>query len=183
MSTRLEGHPPEFEIRCLAAPSQYRLCPLPATGRMDLTEECFQQTPLAFVSDESWVEFTNKSRVAFKAMRTNEGTSPAGSTWTRNPIPGCVSKRKTVGPFFNGDLVDCDHPQFEPVVPGLYGFSSQCITKPCLASHTIVDLIQVPADVPPGDYVVGFRYDAEHTSQVWQSCADVRISSSGAVQV
>jgi len=161
---------------------QYRLCPLPATGRQDLTEECFQQRPLAFAGDQSWVEFDNKTRVAFRAMRTNEGTSPAGSTWTRNPIPGCVSKSKIIGPFANGDFVDCDHPQFEPVVAGLHGFSANCLLKPCLESHTIVDLIQVP-DVPPGDYVVGFRYDAEQTSQVWQSCADVRISSSGALTV
>jgi hypothetical protein len=159
---------------------QYRLCPLPAAGRQALTEECFQQTPLAFVGETSWYEFTNKSRIAYKAMRTSDGTTPAGSTWSRNPTPGCVSK--FLGPFSNGDATDCAGPEFEPTVPGVYGFSSNCMLGfSCMESHTIVDLVQVPADVPPGDYVVGFRYDAEHTSQVWQQCADVRISSSVAV--
>ena len=30
----------------------------------------------------------------------------------------------------------------------------------------IVDQIGIP-DVPPGDYVVGFRWDCEETTQVW----------------
>jgi len=44
--------------------------------------------------------------------------------------------------------------------------------------HTvsIVDTLTVP-DVPAGDYVLQFRYDAEQTPQVWNSCSDVRISA------
>lgn len=40
---------------------------------------------------------------------------------------------------------------------------------------SIVDQLTVP-DVTPGDYVLQFRYDAEQTPQVWNSCADVRIN-------
>lgn len=160
---------------------QYRLCPLPATGRIDLTEECFQQTPLAFVGDKSWYEFDNKTRVEFKAVRTSEGTMPAGSTWTRNPTPGCISS--VLGPFSNGDFTDCGGgPEYEPVVEGMYGFSYSASPSHRFLSHTIVDVVQVP-DVAPGAYVVGFRYDAEQTSQVWQSCGDVYISSSKSMVV
>merc|ERR1712167_215495 len=33
----------------------YRLCPKPADN-MDLTEECFQQTPLCFVGSTQWLQ-------------------------------------------------------------------------------------------------------------------------------
>ena len=38
----------------------------------------------------------------------------------------------------------------------------------------VVDLVRVPK-LPPGDYVVGFRWDCETSSQVWSTCADVSI--------
>ena len=37
----------------------------------------------------------------------------------------------------------------------------------------IVDNVTVPSSLAPGRYVLGFRWDAEQTSQVWSSCADV----------
>ena len=42
-----------------------------------------------------------------------------------------------------------------------------CFFIPC------VDKVIV--DVPPGDYVLGWRWDCEHTPQVWSGCADVRV--------
>ena len=36
--------------------------------------------------------------------------------------------------------------------------------------------VKVPTDLPPGKYVLGFRYDCEMTSQVWSSCADIQIA-------
>ena len=38
----------------------------------------------------------------------------------------------------------------------------------------MVDEVVVPP-LPAGDYVLGFRWDCEATSQVWSSCADVRL--------
>ena len=38
----------------------------------------------------------------------------------------------------------------------------------------IQDLVRVPK-VPPGEYVVGFRWDCETSSQVWSTCADITI--------
>merc|ERR1740121_1007792 len=38
----------------------------------------------------------------------------------------------------------------------------------------IVDLVKVP-QLPAGEYVVGFRWDCETSSQIWQSCADISI--------
>ena len=39
----------------------------------------------------------------------------------------------------------------------------------------IVDKVKVPADLPAGDYVVGWRWDCEHTAQVWSGCGDVTV--------
>ena len=41
------------------------------------------------MGDKQWVQFGDdeSSRFEFKAERTNQGTTPAGSTWTKNPIP------------------------------------------------------------------------------------------------
>ena len=41
----------------------------------------------------------------------------------------------------------------------------------------IVDQIVIPGGLPAGDYVLGFRWDCEETTQVWSSCADVAITA------
>merc|ERR1712226_1541295 len=43
----------------------------------------------------------------------------------------------------------------------------------------IVDKVKVP-NLPEGDYVISFRWESEQTNQIWNSCADVTIKSSGA---
>jgi len=37
------------------------------------------------------------------------------------------------------------------------------------------DLVEVPSYLSPGEYVLSFRWDAEKTAQVWQSCANIRL--------
>ena len=37
------------------------------------------------------------------------------------------------------------------------------------------DMVKVPSGLPPGDYVLGFRYDCEATAQVWNSCSDIKL--------
>jgi len=74
-------------------------------------------------------------------------------------------------------------PQFEPPAPGVYGFwgvhnlGTVSLGWGRVSTVSIVDKVVVP-DVTPGEYVLQFRYDAEQTSQVWNSCADVRIRNS-----
>ena len=69
---------------------QYRLCPLPEGNFTELTEACFQQTPLDFVRNESAVVFPDgKMQMLTPAQTTfiTEGTTPAGSTWAMIPMP------------------------------------------------------------------------------------------------
>ena len=73
-----------------------------------------------------------------------------------------------------GDCCDCKgtcvtaqaKPAFEPPfkkVDGGWNFS-------------IVETVDVPADLPTGDYVLSWRWDAEATPQVWLNCADITIT-------
>lgn len=105
----------------------YRLCPMPEGGISELTEECFQQTPLDFVGDNQWVNYEidreTGHRTEIQALQTTEGTFPRGSMWRGNPI------------LPHGEEGGSDD----------YGHGH------------IIDLVDVPADLEPGEYVVSFR--------------------------
>ena len=68
----------------------YRLCKMPEGGISELTEECFQQTPLDFVGEEQWVNYQidreTGHRTEVQALQTTEGTFPEGSMWRANPL-------------------------------------------------------------------------------------------------
>jgi hypothetical protein len=40
---------------------------------------------------------------------------------------------------------------------------------------TMIDTLQVPANIDAGEYVLSWRWDCEETPQVWNSCADITI--------
>lgn len=150
---------------------QYRLCPRPA-NRMDLTEECFQRTPLELVGDTQWLQngTDTSTRTEIPALRTVVGTTPVGSQWTRLAIPACGG----FGGGFGPEQTNCTGlgTQFEPPIEGAEGFR----TLP----WNVIDHVHVP-NLPTGDYVLGFRHDCEQTSQVWQQCGDIRIVNSPSV--
>ena len=105
----------------------YRLCKMPEGGISEVTEECFQQTPLEFVGDDQWVEYnidrSTGFRTELKALQTNVGTFPEGSMWRANP-------------FFPGTEEG-----------GSYEYGQ---------GH-VIDNIKVPSDLEPGEYVVSHR--------------------------
>ena len=37
------------------------------------------------------------------------------------------------------------------------------------------DLVEVPEDLEPGEYVLSFRWDCLHSPQVWNSCSNIVI--------
>ena len=39
----------------------------------------------------------------------------------------------------------------------------------------VSDHVIIPAELPPGEYVLGWRWDCEETAQIWQNCADVTV--------
>jgi hypothetical protein len=167
---------------------QYRLCPANETT----TEECFQRHPLDFVGETQWIQYghgmdANNRQDIPAVTLTGSRVIPVGSTWRRNPIPACNT------PITVGALgTPCLGPAFKPPISGgvgeAYGFGGGMCQGgiPCTAKKFgkenfdfgIVDKVRVP-DLPAGDYVVGFRWDSEQTPQVWQSCGDVTIKTSG----
>jgi hypothetical protein len=152
----------------------YRLCPKPAGGNAALTEACFQKTVLAAADDTHTVVFRNGSRATFPAVRTTEGTYPAGSQWTRNPIPACG------GPgggslAASGDV--CKGAQFPPPLGDydeLRGFGNDDHGGGLFYWY-VLDRLKVPANLEPGSYVLSLRWDAEQTPQVWFTCADIKV--------
>ena len=96
------------------------------------------------------VRFLDGSTKAIPARRTTVGTYPAGSQWTKNPIPKSAD-------FFA--------PPFPGGVDSHWHFS-------------IIDKVVVPASLSPGKYVLSWRWDCEITPQVWTNCGDVTITGS-----
>lgn len=178
----------------------WRLCP----SSSELTEECFQSGHLKFAG-KAWVQFgyNETGRLAFRPTYTSEGTKPVGSMWAKNPIAPCSQP--------NGGLYGkCQRPAYEPPLPWLFGYGTAgCLDYanpsikplhpypviPCtqedyhfdqgkFSDLNIIDLVEVPEDLAPGDYVLSLRFDSEQTPQVWNQCADLTVTSpEGAVIV
>jgi len=160
---------------------QYRLCPKTEA----ITEACFQMHPLPFAGSQ-FVQLSNGTRFDVKPTYVSDGTSPAGSTWALNPIPArCLSgkchegKQCTPPEPGNPDQTPCDdtpEPAFEPPCPegSQPGLCSGNQPSEWMAA-AVVDTIQVPKGLPPGEYVLGWRWDCEATAQVWSNCADLTI--------
>jgi hypothetical protein len=165
-------------------------------------EDCFQRLVLDFVGDVSWIQYGETAvprgvanRTAIPAVRVVDGTYPAGTMWTRNPVPTCKGAHGGAQ-MHEGCL---DGPMFPPPIDaedmpgvaqrGLYGYGqARCTSRlpgrECdqeeyefwgrRFNFNIVDLVQVPT-LPSGDYVLSLRQDCEQTPQIWTVCADVTI--------
>eukprot|EP00037_Helgoeca_nana_P029635 m.356205 g.356205 ORF g.356205 m.356205 type:complete len:377 (-) comp28018_c3_seq1:2541-3671(-) len=168
---------------------QYRLCP----AQMNLTEECFQAHPLDFNREKQTLQWNNGTRYPINGTFVDVGTHPAGSTWAMNPIPridfDATSSGQAPG-FVNcsmvkGNPVGSGCRQFNPPCPWDNGWYAQPpahtsvdVEGACSGDWTggrIIDTVIIPADIHPSDYVLGWRWDCEESSQVWSSCADITI--------
>merc|ERR1712039_50758 len=150
---------------------------------------------------------TNRTKIP--AVDVNEGTIPKGSTWRRNPIPACKTPNggaygEQCGPKNGTDPNDF---QFAPTgsdptraghLLGGFGVGA-CFGAPYGVGcgqppygktwdglwaqefhFNILDELVVPL-VPPGDYIMSFRWDCEETPQIWNTCTDIKITSSEVV--
>lgn len=152
----------------------YRLCKMPKEGIKGLTEKCFNEGHLNFVGEMQSVQFGDNTtkRTTFKASRTSNGTFPKQSTWTKNPIPACAG----VAGGSDATAPGCAKgSQFPPPVPGLEGFGEFAPLWNSQFGFSIVDQLQVPTDLIPGEYVLSFRWDCEQSPQVWNSCANIKM--------
>jgi len=182
---------------------QYRLCPVGQT----LSEACFQALPLPFADNTSMLRWGGAGATApckrggpykdcvlsFAAVDVSgDAVVPRGSTWRKCPIPRAPWAWKSTGASFEPPCeespacVDYHGPGFSG--PGCGADRSSCSTGafPCECSGwgigdlfrmEIVDRLSLPAKLPPGDYLLGWRWDAEESTQVWSSCADVTVTA------
>ena len=163
----------------------YRLCP----ADEPLNEECFQKIPLDFVGNSSlrWGGVGGE-RLYFNTTErgwdVREGTTPAGSMWRKCPLPRGPWGWKHSGASFEPVCDESDACRgAHDRAPTCLGPEAPCTCK-CsgdgigdLPQLEIVDQVRIPADLPPGDYVLGWRWDCEESTQVWTSCSDVTIKS------
>jgi len=148
---------------------QYRLCP--ASAKLD--EACFQKTPLRFVGLQGlrWDGGPTQpggQEIFFNGTYVTEGTTPPSSQWVKNPIPILGCDAGLPGP--------CKVPAFEPRCTNTTmctGFVDGDVTN---SRMVLVDYVQIPKELPAGDYVLGWRWDCEQSNQIWQSCSDVTIT-------
>lgn len=179
----------------------WRLCP----ADEPLTESCFQRHQLDFVQDKQGIVFENGTVLPIEGTFLAEGTFPAGSMWSLLPVPETwLGPRCLPGPNdteatphacqeWEHGLVDgpcepcpgtpgsdcsrCDNdgkPSFPPPCDGCMGNDHK---------HAVRDVLKVPSDLPPGKYVLGWRWDCEATAQVWSNCADVTLVAGSAAVV
>ena len=125
----------------------YRLCKVPEGGVADVTEECMQNGHLDFFGDKQWVEYY-----------ADRGTG----YYTE-----LDAKRVNVGTFPTGSMwTEIPFiPQGEENGDDEYG------------DGHITDKVVVPSNLEPGEYVLSSRYDVKCTAQVYQFCANIRITN------
>ena len=142
----------------------YRLAP--ADGPLD--EATFGKIPLPFVGQQGlrWGGGPKHggSEIFFNGTYADEGTTPPGSKWVVNPIP-------------RNDWTGQHGVQsgFEPHCDDLKKCQGMTDGSSAVPDLEIVDRVLIPADTPPGKYVLGWRWDCEESNQIWQSCSDIEV--------
>lgn len=153
----------------------YRLCPAGST----LNEDCFNKHPLTMVGKSAlrWGGVGGRT-LFFDAITVTEGTK-AGVMWRRNPVPRAWKTKD--GKWGKGS----NHLQtgmgFQPVCQD-HGMDQEGTERSCTGEWgpynlEIVDRVIIPKDLPAGKWVLNFRMDQEESNQIWQSCADVTITT------
>ena len=128
----------------------YRLCKMPAEGKAGLTEECFTKNVLKFADNKTfwrraYWEHRNDEWEVEEKTDLTVGTYPEGSAWRKQPWPWHFNP----APGPDGNVPD-----------GVIIFK---------------DHVVVPEDLEPGEYVLGWRWDAMSGAQVWVSCSNIEI--------
>ena len=146
---------------------QFRLCPLES----NLTEACFQKTPMPFVGD-SKLMISDGSTIELNSVNVSNGTLPVGSTWRMLGIPDAGGAATPGEWAFEPPCHEPGYPNHPPKFPN----QANC-TGDWTHNITMYDYLRVPEHLEPGEYVLGFRWDCETSAQIWQSCADVKITA------
>ena len=151
----------------------YRLCP----RSEPLTEECFKKHPLEFATPDKHFAIFSDARKNREINATYVSDGPAKG-WMRLPLPNptklSCDYNVSDGDHCSYKCPGCGAPHWAadgacPTVcadkfPGLpaFGGSDPDIFPDPLPGHdfheyAIEDTLKVPTDLPPGEYVLGWR--------------------------
>ena len=171
---------------------QYRICPKASK----LTEACFQKSPLEFANTKTHRILFDDHIVTIPATLVSDGPAKG---WMRMPVPDtdvhpcdykvppgthCAHGKWCPGcgaPWYAADAAcPTNCAKAFPGLPANASADLSIFPNPLpegidFHSYAIEDELKVPADLPAGEYVLGWRWDAEMTSQVWNSCADITV--------
>jgi len=157
-----------------------------------LTEECFQRTPLAFASTTHRALFADRV-VELPATQVDSGPAEG---WMRMPLPDrdphpcdyevppgehCSARCPGCGPpwYAADSACPANCAKAFPGLPSVASADPRLFPDPLggadFHSFAIEDTLAVPSSLLPGEYVLGWRWDCELTSQVWSSCADITV--------
>merc|ERR1711865_1322564 len=67
--------------------------------------------------------------------------------------------------------------EFYPGLSGKTGFGKD------VPEWSMMDKVIIPADLEEGAYMLGWRWDCEESTQVWQNCADIMLTHGAAPPV
>jgi len=145
----------------------YWLCP---KGE-PLTEDCFRKIPLRFEGPQT-LRWNDGSTEEINGTYVTEGTSPAGSMWAMNPLPEGPSK-DFPAPCKEGSGTAVA----APTANGGHSHNPGPCAGNWPTTVNVMDQVRVPAHLPAGEYVLGWRWDCEQTAQIWAACADITIAA------
>merc|ERR1712039_909106 len=184
---------------------QFRLCP----ASEPLTEECFKKMPLKWATPTKQTVLFQNSSKNFDIKGTVVPDSLTGTgDWMMMPLQNCgLGPRNGVTCDLCGGCCDyvvkngthcgnVPHHAADGACPGdcsahypglPHGGNDPKYFPDQLANvseqFSIEDALEIPSDIPAGEYVFGFRWDCEATSQIWSNCADVTIAESDGIIV
>ena len=107
------------------------------------------------------------------AAITADGQTPEGITWAVNPLPDGTQKGSKGAGTHTEFPSPCPEDKNMTLTGAKWNGGLCCGERPFGVS--VIDVLKIPEDVKPGDYVLGFRWDVEETAQVWSSCSDITI--------
>jgi len=142
---------------------------------------CFEATTLEWAAGSQRVQLKD-DRCAYVRMDALEKEGKGGHAWRYTPLPDHLQ-------VSNGGEGRCTWDSVK-------GFSGEAVKKKFTESfgskdvcdsgrdaHNpkewhVTDKVKVPTNIPEGEYLLGWRWDAYMADQMWTNCADVTIVSS-----
>lgn len=95
--------------------------------------------------------------------------APGGKKWFEQQV--CAQTCSG----FNVSLCPPGMLQFDEPVNGISGYTNTIDANEGFA-YSVVDKVKVPDSLRPGNYLLSWRWDCEQSHQIWQNCADIRIT-------